>query len=650
MIRSYLEKVLQSYFFLGLILTATTYALFGLDLATWLQIPKEYDYIFHTLTTLTLILFIFEMVVSSLVLGSYFMSLFFWMDLIATISLIPDIPFLVAGITAITGISMTNLSSLTLARAARAARVGARAGRVVQGIKVLSAYLKISEFGTLNQSEKEMSPTSIGLLFTEGITRKCVVGVMLLLFTITLLNSNDGQLLDQRKLELTQFEKFSGADLAVGALQYRQTNPNLLYMRVGRETFVSKDLSKFRDNEILSVNVGSIDAKFSLLSQLSTDALNSIIVTLIVIIVLCVGTWRFSVDANKYFIRPIEKMIDTVDKLTVNPLMNLSLEEEGSKEDETIMIQKALSRFGNLLQIGFGEAGSSMISKCLTVDGKFDPMVAGQKVNAIFGFCDIRQFTNTTECLQEEVMLFVNHIATIVHAAVHESGGFPNQNIGDAFLLVWKRNSDRGSMITGNTVLQASIEIMDRIDNSPELFEFVERFQLEERIPNYKVRMGLGLDVGWAIEGVIGTPSKISATYLSPHVNLASRLETATKKYGVPLLMSGDFYSLLTGEYRARSRKIDHVVVKGMSKPIDLYTYDLLIPKDYPLEQYYEYFCPAISTYIEGDWSLAATRLSYCLEIFRDDYPAQVLFKFIEEHQFNAPSSWKGYRHLKEGL
>ena len=40
----------------------------------------------------------------------------------------------------------------------------------------------------------------------------------------------------------------------------------------------------------------------------------------------------------------------------------------------------------------------------------------GHKVIAIFGFCDIRNFTDTTEILETKVMLFVNQIADIVHS------------------------------------------------------------------------------------------------------------------------------------------------------------------------------------------------------------------------------------------
>ena len=50
--------------------------------------------------------------------------------------------------------------------------------------------------------------------------------------------------------------------------------------------------------------------------------------------------------------------------------------------------------------------------------GDIKPIVPGSRVTAIFGFCDIRQFTDTTEVLQQEIMEFVNTIARIVHMEV----------------------------------------------------------------------------------------------------------------------------------------------------------------------------------------------------------------------------------------
>ena len=69
-------------------------------------------------------------------------------------------------------------------------------------------------------------------------------------------------------------------------------------------------------------------------------------------------------------------------------------------------------------------------------------MMPGKKVMCIFGFCDIRNFTDATEILEANVMIFVNEIAEICHEVVNRVGGNPNKNIGDAFLLVWKFGDD----------------------------------------------------------------------------------------------------------------------------------------------------------------------------------------------------------------
>jgi len=77
-------------------------------------------------------------------------------------------------------------------------------------------------------------------------------------------------------------------------------------------------------------------------------------------------------------------------------------------EYETAILERAIVKIGHLLALGFGEAGSKIIAENIAAGGDMDPMMKGQKVYAIFGFCDIRNFTDSTEVLQTQVMLFVN--------------------------------------------------------------------------------------------------------------------------------------------------------------------------------------------------------------------------------------------------
>mmetsp|Transcript_91091 Transcript_91091/g.125600 ORF Transcript_91091/g.125600 Transcript_91091/m.125600 type:complete len:90 (+) Transcript_91091:1114-1383(+) len=83
------------------------------------------------------------------------------------------------------------------------------------------------------------------------------------------------------------------------------------------------------------------------------------------------------------------------------------------------------------------------------------------------------------------------------------------------------------------------LKIVAALKRSRQLMQYQLHPGLNERMPNYEVKMGFGLHIGWAIEGAIGSYYKIDASYLSPNVNMASRLEAATKQFGVPILISG---------------------------------------------------------------------------------------------------------------
>jgi class 3 adenylate cyclase len=205
--------------------------------------------------------------------------------------------------------------------------------------------------------------------------------------------------------------------------------------------------------------------------------------------------------------------------------------------------------------------------------------------DAIFGFCDIRNFTDATEVLQEGVMVFVNKIGMIIHTLCDKHLGWANKNIGDAFLVVWKypralikypeKYGHLTDLIkTGMADLSffCFLKVFAELNRSEILREYPKNALLNERIPHYKVRMGYGLHFGWAIEGAIGSPHKVDASYLSPHVNVSARLEGSTKQYGVPFLLSGDLFDLFSPELQAYARLVDVICVKGGEEAERMYT------------------------------------------------------------------------------
>jgi len=300
----------------------------------------------------------------------------------------------------------------------------------------------------------------------------------------------------------------------------------------------------------------------------------SIAKTLFICIILTLGSMSFSSATNDMVLEPIENMIKKIKNISNNPLeavqkgeeqdyINCLEEYEDKKNDccydskkkkvttlETVVLEKTITKIGALLALGFGEAGSEIIAQNMkNSDGK--------KIMAIYGFCDIRNFTDSTEVLEEDVMIFVNEIAEIVHGITTDHLGSANKNIGDAFLLVWKFDEiltttdpktgeitlkeDHAVTQMVDLALIAFIKIQKMIHKSFKLDKYRKNAKLKERLDKptekYQVKLGFGLHVGWSIEGAIGSSFKIDASYLSSHVNMSSSLEERTKEYGTNLIL-----------------------------------------------------------------------------------------------------------------
>ena len=219
-------------------------------------------------------------------------------------------------------------------------------------------------------------------------------------------------------------------------------------------------------------------------------------------------------------------------------------------------------------------------------------MIAGIKELAIFGFWDIRGFAEATLALEEDVMRFVNQIAEIVHSEADLHQGSSNKNLGEAFLMVWKfprddidsfddeltvRPDNREWNTLADLAVLSFLKTITKINRYSHIIEYSRNEMILARIRNYRVNMGFGIHFGWGIEGAIGSPYKIDASYLSPNVNIAARLEAATRQYGVSILISGELQEILTETYKQITRLIDIVTVKGSAVPMKFYTVNLCL-------------------------------------------------------------------------
>lgn len=87
----------------------------------------------------------------------------------------------------------------------------------------------------------------------------------------------------------------------------------------------------------------------------------------------------FSKDANDLALRPIERMIEKVNKIAKNPnlAIELKLAKDNAETNETVKIENAVIKIGILLALGFGDAGSEIIGSNMSKSGDVDPMLPG---------------------------------------------------------------------------------------------------------------------------------------------------------------------------------------------------------------------------------------------------------------------------------
>jgi len=397
--------------------------------------------------------------------------------------------------------------------------------------------------------------------------------------------------------------------------------------------------------------------------QRTQEALKNVCLTIFLICVLLFMFTSLAGDVTSLVVRPIESMVDVVKKLAENPTLQLDGQTKSKYETEAVRV--ALAKIVGLMQLGFGGAGHEIISSNLANSDAagLDLLLPGVKKECAYGFCDIRQFTDTVECLQDQVMLFTNSVAEILHQSCHCNRGEPNSNIGDAFLIVWrpKMLQDHSKIVDG--ALTSFRRCVREIASSQTLMLVTNVPAIHKKFgqDKYRTKIGFGLHFGWSVEGPVGTNTKIDCIYLSPEVKVADRLETATKLYSCNILMSGQFYDLLSDHLKVGIRLVDHITLKGGHKPLRLYADDRsnlwlkmnprlieIYGAEAAYEQFSKTFHEGIDAFIKGDWPAALQKLEGAADFCPQDTPTRLLMKEMKKRSIDAnvptaPVDWKGY-------
>jgi adenylate cyclase len=189
--------------------------------------------------------------------------------------------------------------------------------------------------------------------------------------------------------------------------------------------------------------------------------------------------------------------------------------------------------------------------------------LGGEKKVMTVLFSDIRGFTNISEKLTpEELISLINDYLNSMSEVILDNNGTIDKFIGDAIMALW------------NAPLEDPKHQIHAIKTALKMEETLVVFN-KKRGKDEELHIGIGINTGDMVVGNVGSHRRFDYTVLGDNVNLASRLESLTKKYGIGIIASESVIENLeipSGEDRnIIFRLLDEVIVKGKSKPVKIF-------------------------------------------------------------------------------
>ena len=214
-----------------------------------------------------------------------------------------------------------------------------------------------------------------------------------------------------------------------------------------------------------------------------------------------------------------------------------------------------------------------------------DLHLGGEEQIATILFSDIRGFTTFSEMLSPKELLDVlNAYFTRISSCIHEHHGNIDKYLGDAVMALFGVPVSRQH--SAREAVFASLDMIDalKLFNQTLFSEFRKILHI-----------GIGINTGKLVAGLMGASTRMEYTVLGDEVNLASRLEGLTKQYGVQIIISSSTYQALQASVSAdtvlmKFRELDTVQVKGKTTGVTIY--QVLTPSEciHEVDRYIERF------------------------------------------------------------
>jgi adenylate cyclase len=188
--------------------------------------------------------------------------------------------------------------------------------------------------------------------------------------------------------------------------------------------------------------------------------------------------------------------------------------------------------------------------------------LVGEEVEVTVMFTDIRDFTGFAERSDaREVVATLNRLFARIVPIIHAHGGHVDKFVGDGLLAVF--GAPRRQPDHAEKALTAAIEISREAAN-----EFGDGLSI-----------GIGLNSGTVIAGNVGGGGRLEFSVIGDAVNVAARVEAATRTTGDPILISELTRGLLPAHAADSLEKRGSAQLKGKSESLALFAPRAGVPK-----------------------------------------------------------------------
>lgn len=407
----------------------------------------------------------------------------------------------------------------------------------------------------------------------------------------------------------------------------------------GQTRFQDEDnifrLGSFKKLETAGLGIISTVPEKKAMEEVENIQRRNIIILVIVLATAVLIVFFYSLSLST----PIVKLVDATHKIENGDfkidLIPTTRDEIGSLTNSFIKMGEGLEEREKVKQIL-----GSMIDPIVVEEAMKDlaALKRGAERNITAFFSDVASFSAISEKLQSvDLASLLNEYLSAMTIILKNYDGVLDKYIGDAIVGIWNAPID----VEDHTLkaAQASVEMVAKLKDLREYWT-KNNMYIEEA---QRMDARIGLNVGPAKTGFMGTDALASFTMMGDTVNLAARLEAAGKDYGANILISESVYEKIN--HALFCRRLDKVRVKGKNEPVTIYE---LIGKENDfsssrIDSAKEYM-RGFDLYLNGNFDQAISLLERIEKIRGEmDKASVALIERCKEYlKTPPPSNWDG--------